>query len=320
MAHEIESMFSVREKPWHYSMTSDVTKIIQEAPTSEEALIAAGLNWDVNSEPIYQEGNILIPGWKLNKRSTDGAQLGVVTDKYAIVQNKDAFAFTDSLLGEGCRYETAGSLRGGRTVWLLAKMPETKVVGDVVDPYICFTNSHDGSGAVRCIMTPIRVVCNNTLNAALSGFRRGWSTRHIGDISSKLAEAKSTLELANGYMKSLDEVGDVLANTFVDEEQVHEFVDKLFAVPEDASDRTRTNSDIAKSQFISCYFAPDIEKFRNTAWGVFNAAADFGTHAKPMRRTAKSDETRWSNIMNGNIVIDTTFAAMMQLAKSKKVR
>lgn len=321
MAHEVESMFSVRQVPWHYNLTKDVTKIIQEAPTSVDALVAAGLDWEVECLPIFNQNGIEIPGYKLNQRSTDKSPLGVVTDKYKIVQNKDAFAFTDALLGEGCRYETAGSLRNGRTVWMLAKLPESvKVVGDDVDPYICITNSHDGTGAVRCVMTPIRVVCNNTLNAALSNYRRAWSTRHMGDISSKLSEAKDALHLANGYMKSLDEAGDMLANIRIDEEQVYEFVDKLFNVPDDASERRKMNSEMAKSKFISCYFAPDIEKFRNTAWGVFNAAADFGTHSEPVRKTSKSDESRWGSIMNGNIIIDTTFAAMMALAKSGKVR
>lgn len=319
MPHEVESMFSVREKPWHYAMTKDATKIIQEAPNSQEALIAAGLDWTVQSNPIYTESGLLIPGYKVNTRNTDNATLGVVSDRYKVVQNSEAFAFTDELIGEGCKYETAGSLRGGKTVWMLAQMPEKlNVVGDEVDPYICFSNTHDGSSSVRVMMTPVRVVCNNTLNLALNSATRAWSTRHIGDIDSKLEDAKQTLGLAQSYMKALDETGDYLANTRIDEEQIRQFLDTLFKVEEGSGDRAKANAEQAKTQFMACYFAPDIAKFQNTAWGVVNAASDFATHTEPKIKRANSDESRWANTMNGNIVIDTTFLAMMNFAKAAR--
>ena len=180
MSANVETMFSVREVPWHGLGT-----IVEEAPTSKEAIELAGLNWKVESKPVFNEKNEEIPGFIANTRNTDGKVFGIVSNRYNIVQNEDAFSFTDSLIGEDVRYETAGSLREGRTVWLLAKMPERKILGDKFDPYICFTNSHDGFGAVKVCMTPIRVVCNNTLNLALSNANRMWSTRHIGDIQTK---------------------------------------------------------------------------------------------------------------------------------------
>lgn len=126
-----------------------------------------------------------------NVRSSDGAVLGVVSDRYQVVQNAEAFAFTDALIGgEGqVHYETAGSLMGGRKIWLLAKLPDTEIVGDKTEPYLCFSNTHDGSGAIRVCMTPIRVVCNNTLNIALNGAKRAWSVRHTGDIQAKLQDS-----------------------------------------------------------------------------------------------------------------------------------
>lgn len=320
MAHEVESMFSVREKPWHYEMTEDVTKIIQAAPNSQEALIAAGLDWDVEGRDIFTDNGIKIEGYKANTRVTDDAILGIVSNRYSIVQNRDAFSFTDSLIGNGAVYETAGSLRGGKQVWMLAKTDQMKILGDDVDPYICFTNSHDGMGAVRCIMTPVRVVCANTLSLALSQTSRSWSTRHIGDISDKLSEAQRTLELAGEYMEHLATTADQLANTSLTDDQIRQIVDDLFPIAEDASDRMKTNVESLKDGFMYCYFAPDIMKFRNTAWGVVNAASDFATHAAPKRVTKNSEENRWSNVMNGNIIIDTTFLKMAQLAGIAKKR
>ena len=130
MAHNVETMFSVREKPWHYAETSEVTKLIQEAPNSQEALHYAGLDWTVEQTPVYMENGILIPNYKANVRSTDKSCLGIVTDRYQIVQNTEAFEFTDAIVGETengvVTYETAGSLCGGRKIWLLAKMPVQK--------------------------------------------------------------------------------------------------------------------------------------------------------------------------------------------------
>ena len=98
-------------------------------------------------------------------RDKDRKVLGVVSDRYKIVQNEEAFAFTDTLLGEGVRYETAGSLQGGKKVWMLAHLPHEYIIsGERISPYLVFFNSHDGSGAIKAAITPIRVVCQNTLN------------------------------------------------------------------------------------------------------------------------------------------------------------
>ncbi len=164
MADNVESMFSVREKPWHGLGT-----VVSETLTSAEALKEAGLEWRVYQQPIFTNFGKVIEGYRANVRSTDDKVLGVVSDRYKVVQNDEAFEFTDELLGEGVRYETADSLQGGRKIWLLAKLPEMYVMaGDRVSSYLVFSNTHDGSGAVRAAITPVRVVCNKTLNLALS--------------------------------------------------------------------------------------------------------------------------------------------------------
>ena len=109
------------------------------------------------------EDGFSIPGFKANIRDLDNRVLGVVTDRYKVVQNEEAFSFTDSLLGEGVTYETAGSLQEGRRTWILAKLPQKFIIsGDEITPYLVFMNSHDGTGAIKAAMTPIRVVCQNT--------------------------------------------------------------------------------------------------------------------------------------------------------------
>ncbi|MBE5965297.1 MAG: DUF932 domain-containing protein, partial [Lachnospira sp.] len=192
MAANVETMFYVREKPWHGLGTR-----VEMAQTSEEALRLSGLDWTVLQESIYTDDGAVIDGYKANVRDSDRRVLGVVTDRYRIVQNSEAFAFTDELFGNGVRYETAGSLQEGKKVWLLARLPREYIIsGERISPYLVFSNTHDGSGAVKVAVTPIRVVCNNTLNLALSTAKRSWSMVHTGDIKGKIQEAKDTLFLA----------------------------------------------------------------------------------------------------------------------------
>lgn len=318
MSHEVENIMYVsndengRFVPWHGLGTP-----VEKAPTSADAIRLAGLDWTVESKPVFtgDDGKILVPNHKANVRSTDNKILGIVTDRYKIVQNQEAFDFTDGLIGEGCTYETAGSLFGGKKVFLLAKMPETKILGDDVEPYVCFTNSHDGLGSIQACMTPVRVVCNNTLNLALESTKRKWSTKHIGDLSSKLDEAKYTLKLANDYMNNLATVADQLANTKVTDEQVKIFLDELFPVAEEDSDRRKKNVEDIKNGFIACMLAPDIAKFRGTAWGVVNAASDFATHTKPKRMSDSYAENNFNRVLDGHVVIDGMFLKMMKLLK-----
>jgi len=191
MPANVETMFSVRETPWH-----GLGRIIMDAPASREALELAGLDWQVESRNIYSGTGALIPGYRANVRSTDDAVLGVVSDRYRIVQNEEAFQFTDDLLGEGVTYETAGSLQGGKKVWMLARLPRKYLIaGDQVEPYLVIFNSHDGSSGVKVAMTPIRVVCQNTLNLALNTAKRSWTARHTENVLLRVQDARETLQL-----------------------------------------------------------------------------------------------------------------------------
>lgn len=303
MAANVESMFYVRQVPWH-----GLGQMVQDAPTSEEALRLAGLDWDVLQTPVYMENGIMIPNYKANVRSTDNACLGIVTDRYKIVQNTEAFEFTDSIVGETedgvVKYETAGSLLGGKKIWLLAKMPVKKVLDDDVEPYMFFSNSHDGTGAIKVGMTPIRIVCQNTLNMALNTAKRQWSTKHVGDMQSKLEEARLCLQMANEYMIGLDEEADRLANARLYEEQIAEILDEMFPVKDDATERKKNNIVQFKNTFWTAYGMPDIQKFEDSAWKAVNAMSDVITHSAPQRNTATYAENRWGKIMDGHAIFD----------------
>lgn len=313
MSHEIyeyDQMFSVREVPWH-----GLGKVIAEAPNSEEALRIAELDWDVIQVPAVRgDTGEVVPNMKLNVCSKSDMVIGLVSDRYRIVQNREAFAFTDGVIGGDVRYETAGSLRNGRTVWMLAKLPETRIAGDEVEQYMCFTNTHDGTGAVRCCLTPIRVVCNNTLNYALSHAKRNWSTKHTGDIQGKMIEARECLYLAENYILELDAFANQMIDVRIDDDMLKKILNKCFPVGDKATDREKKTIEQKKESYMICYFAPDIAKFQGTAWGALNAMSDFVGHSAPLRNNKNFKENRWASIMDGNPLMDRMTTAIRELA------
>ena len=304
MAANVETMFYTREKPWHGLGT-----MVAEAPNSKDALRLAGLNWKVLQEPVYTENEELIQGYKANVRDTDRKVLGVVTDRYKVIQNEEAFAFTDTLLGEGVRYETAGSLQEGRRVWMLARLPREFIIGgERISPYMVFSNTHDGSGAVKTALTPIREVCNNTLNLALRTAKRSWSMIHTGDISGKIEEAKNTLLLADEYMTALGQEFENLRKIKLSEKQVLDYIKILLPMEENYSLLQKRGVEKLRADMKMRYFdAPDLKDVGNNGYRFVNAVSDFATHSTPRRKTANYKENIFARTADGNPMIDRAY-------------
>lgn len=304
MAANVESMFYTREKPWH-----GLGIMVAEAPNSKDALRLAGLNWKVLQEPVYTENKELIQGYKANVRNSDRKVLGVVTDRYKVIQNEEAFAFTDALLGEGVRYETAGSLQEGRRVWMLARLPREFIIGgERISPYMVFSNTHDGSGAVKTALTPIRVVCNNTLNLALRTAKRSWSMIHTGDISGKIEEAKNTLLLADEYMTALGQEFENLRKIKLSERQVQDYIKILLPMEENYTLQQKRGIEKLREDMRMRYFdAPDLKDVGNNGYRFVNAVSDFATHSTPRRKTANYKENIFARTADGNPMIDRAY-------------
>ena len=304
MEANVESMFYTRETPWHGLGTK-----VMEAPASKEALELAGLDWKVTQEPIYTNLGERIEGYRANIRDVDRKPLGVVTERYKVVQNQEAFAFTDSLLKEGVRYETAGSLQGGRKVWLLAHMPHEYIIsGERISPYLLFSNTHDGSGAIKVALTPIRVVCQNTLNLALANAKRSWSMIHTGDIKEKMQEAKDTLFLAENYMDELGKEFEALRMKKLTDKQVMEYIEILLPIEDGSTPQQEKNMKRLREDMKIRYFdAPDLQGVGKNAYRFVNAVSDFATHAEPLRRTANYKENLFSRTVDGNPMIDKAY-------------
>ncbi len=304
MSAEVETMFYTRTAPWH-----DLGTRVEDAPGSKEALEAAGLNWQVIQKEICTQDGRIIPGFRANIRDQDQRVLGVVTNRYKVVQNEEAFAFTDQLLGEGVTYETAGSLQDGRRTWILARLPQRYIIsGDEITPYLVFMNSHDGTGAIKAAMTPVRVVCQNTLNLALATAKRSWSTNHTGDIRGKLKDAEQTLLYAGHYMKELGKAIDQLNQLRLSDQKVYEYIDELFPIMEEATEMQKKNIVRLRDDVKLRYFeAPDLRNTGKNAYRFINAVSDFATHAKPLKERTNYRESLFGRTVEGNILIDKAY-------------
>lgn len=295
--HAIETRFSAeREVIW-----KGIGNILDHAPTNlDEALVAAGLTWKVQKEPAYDKRGRVVEGLNLTVRNTDNAILGSVGDVYSIVQPRDAFEFTEALLGKGVAYETAGSLFGGRKIWVLARLPVENVLGDMVMPYLCFSTSFDGTSATKVSTMLTRVECNNTLTFGEANAHRQWSARHSGNIKDKLETAATTLELTQKYIEAFRAKAERYAEVKVSKADFEHIVDEVFGVEDLMTSRQKANALHLKGQLGVALRQADLANFKGTAWHLYNAFGDFASHIDPVRKTANWKESLFDSFIDGN--------------------
>ena len=290
-------------------------------PTSiDEALNKAGLGWAVRHSEVQvvkspewvDDFGALHPaelvkadGWKANIRSDTGEVLGIVSDEYEVVDNIDAFRFLDALIGSELYFETAGSLWGGRRVWVLARLPEyIELGGDQSATYIYVANSHDGSMAVTAAVTPIRIVCANTLGAALRQAEHGQQAqrtfrfRHTGNLQAKFSEARQVLGMTINYQQQFKVLADRLAVESISERALeHDVLRRLWPVDEDMGKLARLNRRRTIESVISIFrgegAAGDTTgNSPGSKWVAFNAIAEHLDYGR--RYTARTNQVQRS--------------------------
>ena len=319
MSHGItnhDSMFSVREMPWH-----GLGVVLDQYPRSiDEALDKAGLGWKVTHgdvlvvkqpEWIDDFGTTrpaeLIParGFKANLREDTGEVLGIVSDEYEVVDNRDAFTFLDALIGSELHFETAGSLWGGRRVWCLARLPEyIELGGDLSATYIYVANSHDGSMAVTAAVTPIRIVCANTLGAALRQAEHGaqaqrtFRFRHTGNLQTKFAEARQVMGMTINYETRFKALADKLALEPIGASALeHRVLRHLWVIDDDTGPRARANRERAIEHVLAIFRGrgPAGDTTGNspgTKWTAFNAISEHLDYGR--RYTTRTNQVQRS--------------------------
>ena len=188
---------------------------------------------------------------------------------------------------------------------------EYMISGERFSPYLLFSSTHDGSGAVKVALTPIRVVCQNTLNLALSTAKRSWSMMHTGNIKGKIQEARETLLMADDYMDKLGQEFETLRKKKLTDEEVIDYIKILLpteygSTPQQIKNMERLQEDMAHRYFD----APDLQDVGQNAYRFINAVSDFATHSKPLRKTANYKENLFSKTVDGNPLIDKAYQMM----------
>ena len=319
MAHEVESMMFVGHEgtPWHGLGTP-----VDEALTSSEAIIQAGLDWTVRTSPTFilgPDGNPLeIGDTKAIVRDTDNSILGTVGNRYTPVQNIEAFDFLDTVVNDGSvRYHTAGSLFNGKKIWLLAKVGSFDVVpGDKVDQYLFLHNAHDGTGALKVLFTPVRVVCANTARLALAS-GEGISIRHQGDIKTKIHEAQKVLGLAQKHFSQFQEFTEVAKTVRMDTDRWNNFALTLIPDPPEKNSTKAANQRNTLTNLFTDGTGQNLVGVAGTGWAAFNAVTEFANYQRPAKG---SDKERQENRMVSSLfgpsakMISTAMDSILSLA------
>lgn len=301
MAHNLEqregkaSMFYTGDVPWH-----QLGRHLNKPATAAEAMEAARLDYTVVKRPMkaiingrqYSD----VPNSFATVRSDTNQVLGVVGARYEPVQNREAFNFFDPLVDrDEAIYHTAGVLGRGEKIWLLAKLPDYIKVGpkkDPVEKFVLLYNSHDGSSHIRVKMTPIRVVCKNTLTAALSGTESEVRIKHTQSAQDKLQEAHQILSLTNQLYAQLDFIFNRMALRKVTGSQLVEYVKTLIPDNPQAENNTRTEN--MRKHIISLHDeVKDASIHRGNLFGAYNAVTEFVDHYGTQKDASKQLRSIW---------------------------
>ncbi|MBL7734456.1 MAG: DUF945 domain-containing protein [Chitinophagaceae bacterium] len=315
------SFFSVKEKAWH-----NLGQIIEEYPTSAEAIKHAGLDYEVVKSPLFTTGSNIIetaqgieiadsqldvPNYFANIRTDNNAVLGVVGKDYHIVQNREAFNFFDAIVGggDGILYETAGALGQGERIFITAKLPDYIRVGngdDVTEKYIFLTTSHDGSGSITAAFTPIRIVCQNTLNASLRSMSNVVRIKHTAGAKQRLDNAHKVMGLANTLSNQLEDIFNQWAKVQVSDREVRKLIqlalcpnkETLDLIKKGAEDEVSTVFKNTVDDAFAYAMTSDTQQMnttKGTLFGAYNAVTGYFQNV----RNYKDDEAKLQSIVMG---------------------
>ncbi|UPZ36531.1 DUF945 domain-containing protein [Sphingobacterium sp. PCS056] len=328
MAHNINynettgqhSFFSVKQKAWH-----NLGQIVSEYPTSADAMRFAGLDFDVIKTPMYTQGSIIsigdsgmetepielnVPNYYSTVRTDNNTVLGVVGKDYHIVQNRDAFSFFDSIVGggDGIMYETAGALGNGEKIFITAKLPNYIRVGkeDLIEKYLFLTTSHDGSGSITAAFTPIRIVCMNTLNAAMRNMTNAVRIRHTANAKSRLEQAHKLMGITDNLSTQIQDIFNHWTTVRISDDQVKRLIEIALAPSKDVLKNVlEGNEEELSTQYINMVDAAfeyamgnptqQLETTKGTVFGAYNSITGYFQNV----RKYTDDEAKVKSILLG---------------------
>ncbi|RCH56820.1 alpha/beta hydrolase [Mucilaginibacter hurinus] len=314
------SFFSVKEKAWH-----GLGQIVEDHPTSAEAISYAGLDYNVEKRPLFTNSlpnelnemaesiafpKIDVPNFFATVRTDNNSVLGVVGKDYEVVQNADAFQFFDAIVGggNGIKYETAGALGKGERIFITAKLPDYIKVGkeDLIEQYLFLTTSHDGFGSITAAFTPTRIVCNNTLNAAMRNHTNAIKIRHTASANERLKQAHTLMGISQVMAQELEELFNHWTNVRITDKQVKKLIQLALAPNKEVINNlelglvdklSTTYINIVDNALAYAMGNPTqtMETTAGTLFGAYNAITGYYQNV----RNFKDGDAKFRSIMDG---------------------
>jgi phage/plasmid-like protein (TIGR03299 family) len=274
---EVETMVSVRETPWH-----KIGVVVDHALTAEEAISAAGLDWEVDLRSISvnlpNDRRAKIADRKAVVKMDTEQVLGVVGLDYKPFQNREAFSFTDNLVhGAGAKYETAGALVHNKVIFLSLHFPEQILIGgeDPHDLYLLLRTGHFGGMAISACTTMVRAVCTNTVNLGFATAKNKWSMPHTSTLEGRLQEARESLDISVKYAETFQlEAEKMMAAKVTDDEFKRVISGILPAKP-------RTEATI--ESIMNLWQSSPTNGYHGSAWGGLQAVTEYFDHGRTVR-------------------------------------
>lgn len=295
------SFVSAKEPPWHKCGT-----ILDHVFTAQEAIKHGGLEFEVEKQRLYTEKWLDVPNFFATVRTDTQAILGLVGNDYTILQNSEVFNFFDNIVGSGqAIYETAGCLGKGNIIFVTAKLPKTiKVKNDSpVENYLVLSTSHDGSMAITAYFTPVRVVCQNTLNASLNQCSNKVFLKHTLNVKERFVEAAKMMGIHSGYLDMLEQAFNLMLDKKVKDRDVKYIITSCMMNKEEIKQLALTGAvgfstrkENMIQELVNYYHgAAELDSIRGTCYGVYNAVTGFFQNAK----TFKSDDVKMKSLVMG---------------------
>jgi phage/plasmid-like protein (TIGR03299 family) len=314
------SFFSMKQKAWH-----GLGQIVEDYPTSAEAIRYAGLDYTVEKRPLYTNSlpneldemaesiafpQISVPNYFATVRNDNATVLGVVGKDYEVVQNADAFQFFDAIVGgeSGIKYETAGALGKGERIFITAKLPDYIKVGkqDLIEQYLFLTTSHDGFGSITAAFTPTRIVCNNTLNAALRNHSNAIKIRHTASANDRLKQAHTLMGISHVMAGELEELFNHWTKVRITDKQVKQLIEVAMSPNKEVLQNLKdgkteklstTYTNIVDNAFAYAMGNPtqQMETTAGTLFGAYNAVTGYYQNV----RNFKDGDAKFKSIMDG---------------------
>lgn len=283
-----------------FSTWSGIGKDVSECKDMEQVLKASGLDYVVEKKPIFMTQKhddpfTIIPNRFVTVRNTDEHPYDVVSDKYELIQNRDAFDFVD-YMGDELIFEKAGETKSGM-VYIIGKLPEVNILGDKFVPHVLFRNGFNGKTNITAAISPLRIVCQNQFHIAFQNASNTITIRHVKNAESKLIEARETLRMCSEYMEQLTLLAENFATIKITGDRLERVVDYLFPIPKDTAINAfkRKNLEDQRTAFLKAHNVDDNNNFRGTAWGLVNAYTDYITHKEPAGKREDRFEGKFVN-------------------------